>query len=214
MPAPLQLASFATGKTKLKTAQYKPRHEIEATTHSSSTQQQHLKRPRLYFGLPGFANPRTSWSSPKASSSMLALVLFCSGLPQTNASASLVQATSASLESDSDARSAGRAVSAPLAHLVPSCPPQPPTPPSHTAVVCTNPLSPPLAPNLLGSMPRPTRLLPGQPVSAKYPPLIARYTNSRRWEVLEHKTLKSMYGEMRLLYTPWLLPRIIYLAAA
>ena len=65
VPAPLQPASFAAGE--LKTAQYKPRHEIEATTHSSSTQQQHLKRPRLYFGLPGFANPRTSWSSPKAS---------------------------------------------------------------------------------------------------------------------------------------------------
>ena len=106
MPAPLQPASFAAGE--LKTAQYKPRHEIEATTHSSSTQQQHLKRPRLYFGLPGFANPRTSWSSPKASSSMLALVLLCFVLPQTNALASLVQSTSASFESDSDARWAGR----------------------------------------------------------------------------------------------------------
>ena len=138
MPAPLQPASFAAGE--LKTAQYKPRHEIEATTHSSSTQQQHLKRPRLYFGLPGFANPRTSWSSPKASSSMLALVLLCSVLPQTNALASLVQSTSASFESDSDARSAGRALSEPLAH------PQPLTPlPSLTAapLLCMTPMPPP-----------------------------------------------------------------------
>ena len=158
MPAPLQLASFATGKTKLKTAQYKPRHEIEATTHSSSTQQQHLKRPRLYFGLPGFANPRTSWSSPKASSSMLALVLFCSVLPQTNALASLVQSTSASFESDSDARPAGRALSEPLAH--PQPPPNPPTLPySRTASMHDSHAIPTIPPAQLDA-PRPTRFLP------------------------------------------------------
>ena len=147
MPAPLQLASFATGKTKLKTAQYKPRHEIEATTHSSSTQQQYLKRPRLYFGLPGFANPRTSWSSPKASSSMLALVLFCSGLPQTNASAFLVQATSASLESDSDVRSAGRAVSTPWLTLYPHAPPSPLLPPATPLLYARMPCHPPSTPS-------------------------------------------------------------------
>ena len=178
-----QPASFATGETKLTSAQHKPhheieasgtklkpaqgkpRHEIEATTHSASTQQQHLKRPTLYFGLPGFANSRTSqaWSSRKASSSMLALaVLLCSVLPQTNASASLVQSTSASFESDSEARS--RPLSEPLAHPQPPYPPYPPY--SRTASMHDFHATP-TTPLAQLDAPRPTHFMHVVPASAK-----------------------------------------------
>ena len=157
--------------TKLKTAQHKPRHESEATTQQqhlkrpASTQQQHLKRPTLYFGLPGFANSRTSqaWSSRKASSSMLALaVLLCSVLPQTNASASLVQSTSASFDSDSEARS--RPLSEPLAHPQPPYPPYPPY--SRTASMHDFHATP-TTPLAQLDAPRPTHFMHVVPASAK-----------------------------------------------
>ena len=62
---------------KLKTAQHKPRHKVEASTRSASTQQQQPSRTMLFLGLPGFAHTRITWSWPKASSSMLDLALLC-----------------------------------------------------------------------------------------------------------------------------------------
>ena len=109
---PLQPTSFATGGTKSKTAQGKPRH----ATRSDFTQQQQPKRMTLSYGLPGTTYSCITWSWPKASSSILALALLCSVLPQTNASASLVQSTGTNLESDSDARSAERDLFEPLSH--------------------------------------------------------------------------------------------------
>ena len=130
----MQPASFATGENKLKTAQAqgKPRPEIKASgaklkteqaqgkprhaTRSDFTQQQQPKSMTLSYGLPGITYSCITWSWPKASSSILALALLCSVLPQTNASASLVQSTGTNLESDSDARSAERDLFEPLSH--------------------------------------------------------------------------------------------------